>query len=689
MTDKHIPATRRADVEGLRGVAVFLVVVFHIWVGTVSGGVDAFLFISGFFLIPSLIKAQTGDAPVNNPLPRLWRVLKRLWLPMAATVAVTVLATWFVYPSTRRSETLIDGVWSDLWAVNWTFALNGRSYTAASAMPSPFQHLWSLAVQAQIFALLIVGITLAGLGLRTLARRAGTTSADSRVRRSLIGLVVAVTVASFVYANVLAHLNQTLNYYDTFARFWEISLGGLLGLVLTGRVVTGWIRQIAGVVGLIMLGITGLVVNGTATFPGWQALLPVGGAILVFVAGTGGTSVVSRILSTRPLVYLGTIAYHLYLWHWPILIMYIVYRNYHASPIKSVSLAAGTAIIVVSLLVASAAHFVFKPDSPILKYRVRTPIVIAGTVAAVVVAVQAWTAPAPEVSASPVDPVQHPGAAAYADGAPVPDGVPFVPTLAASRADLPATGLTGCMNDGQKNSDVVACDYGAKREPGRKVLMLVGGSHAEHFLPALDQIGKKNGFTVSAVIMAGCRMAAGPDAAESSESPRCLEWQRKVMDYVVAQRPDAVFTNATRPGNNWGDPDQTPQFYIDVFKRFSDAGLTSIGVRDLPWLMDQQGNTREPFDCMAVKNDANACGVSRSFALAPQNPADAALGGLPGVHNVDFTDLHCNATWCPVVVGNVLVYRDSNHFTGTFMRTMAPYIERQLAAVEPWLGGQN
>ncbi|GAA4741034.1 acyltransferase family protein [Gordonia alkaliphila] len=132
-------AGRRLDVEGLRGVAIMLVVVFHIWMGTVSGGVDAFLFISGFFLIPSLLRSQTGSDPVGNPLPRLWRVLKRLWIPMALVVAVTVAAVWWVYPFTRRAETLVDALWSDLFVENWALGLAGNSYVDATSLPSPFQ----------------------------------------------------------------------------------------------------------------------------------------------------------------------------------------------------------------------------------------------------------------------------------------------------------------------------------------------------------------------------------------------------------------------------------------------------------------------------------------------------------------------------------------------------------------------
>ena len=680
------PATpsggRRPDVEGLRGVAIMLVVIFHIWVGTVSGGVDAFLFISGFFLIPSLLRSQIGPGAVSNPFPRIWRIIKRLWIPMALVVAVTVLATWYVYPSSRRSETLIDAVWSDLFVENWALGLQGHTYADATSLPSPFQHLWSLSVQAQIFIALIGGLTLLGIALRALVAR-GTLRASLQ-RPIMIGVLLAVTLSSFAYATIGVTVNQTLNYYNTGARFWEISLGGLLGLVLAKLTVSGWLRQLAGVVGLAMLVATGLVVDGAATFPGPAALLPLGGTILVFVAGTGGSSVVTFALSQRPAVYLGSLAYPLYLWHWPLLMLFLVYRNFHGSPVAQVSLVDGLVIIGISLVLAAGTNRLLDAKSPVRTMRLRTPAIIAASVAALVVALNAWLAPIPVTSADSIDWKQHPGAKASI-GEPTPGGVEFLPRPEASRADLPQTAFDGCYNDGLENSDLVVCDYGAPREPGRQVLALIGGSHAEHFLPALNTIGLEHGFTVETVVMGGCQLAAGPTAGESKpHDPICLEWQKKAMDHLLETRPDAVFTNSTRPADQWGTGDATPQWYIDAFATLSDAGIPVVGVRDLPWLMTPEGADREPFDCMAVRNDPVECGTERALSLSPVDPAIAAVGGLPGVTVLDFNDLNCGPEVCPAVIGNVLVYRDAHHFSKTFMISMTPFIERELGPALGW-----
>ena len=101
-------------------------------------------------------------------------------------------------------------------------------------------------------------------------------------------------------------------------------------------------------------------------------------------------------------------------------------------------------------------------------------------------------------------------------------------------------------------------------------------------------------------------------------------------------------------------------------------------------LLDEEGNKREPFDCMAVRDDPVSCGVQRSLSLSPEDPGVEILGDLPGVSLLDYSDLHCGPDDCPVVVGNVLVYRDAHHFTKTFVLTMKPFIERDLGEALGW-----
>ncbi|GAA4741026.1 acyltransferase family protein [Gordonia alkaliphila] len=538
-------------------------------------------------------------------------------------------------------------------------------------------------MQAQIFAVLIGGITLLGLFLRVLVRR-GRLRSDA-VGRILVGLLIAGTVASFGWATLVGPANQTLNYYSTFARFWEIALGGLVALVITRVHLPTWARQLAGVAGLTMLAITGLVLDGAATFPGPAALLPLGGTALTFVAGTTGGSTVTRALASRPIVYLGSIAYPLYLWHWPLLVLFLVYRNFRGAAVTQVSLVDGLAIIAVSLVLAAATDFLLKADSPVRRLRIRVPVILAATAAALTVAITAWLAPIPQVSADDLDPALYPGAAAAA-GAPVPRGVEFAPRAEAARMDLPQSGFDDCVAyyDREGPVDVVSCDYGAPRAPGRKVLAMVGGSHVDHFLPAVDLIGKEQGFTVELVVMVGCSLGYGPTAATSHDSERCVQWQAKAMDHIVDTRPDAVFTNSTRPAKPFGTGDHVPQWYVDAFTRLSDAGIPVVGIRDLPWLMTADDQTIEPFDCMAVRDDAVACGVSRDWSLAPVDPAIEALGSLPGVSLIDASDQYCGPEECPVVVGNVLVYRDAHHFTKTFVLSMRPFLERELSRTLGW-----
>src|SRR5699024_3443570 len=113
------PGGFRADIEGLRGVAIALVVVSHVWFGAVTGGVDVFLMISGFFLIPSLLRRPIGARPTRTAMARIRRIVRRLWPPMAVVIAVTTAAALLVEPVTRFREIGVQAALSSVWALNW------------------------------------------------------------------------------------------------------------------------------------------------------------------------------------------------------------------------------------------------------------------------------------------------------------------------------------------------------------------------------------------------------------------------------------------------------------------------------------------------------------------------------------------------------------------------------------------
>lgn len=273
--------------QGLRAVAVLLVVVYHVFTDRVSGGVDIFLFISAFFLTLSFTRKP--DDGRTLALGRYWlRVFTRLMPLAVVTILGTLALVPAVYPAGDRASWRTEGLASAAYLENWVLAFGAVDYYAAdNSTMSPFQHFWSLYVQGQVFLLWPLLFALAALV----------------VRRTRLGVALPA-----------------------------------LRLPRPVRLVLGW-------GGLVSMVAVGMVVDVEGAFPGWIALWPLLSAAAVIVAGTWGSRFgLDRILSSRPLTALGDSAYGLYLVHWPLLITYaVVTGRPQAGPV------AGVAIILASV----------------------------------------------------------------------------------------------------------------------------------------------------------------------------------------------------------------------------------------------------------------------------------------------------------------------------------------------------
>ncbi|KIQ11071.1 acetyltransferase [Rhodococcus sp. MEB064] len=662
----------RVDLDGLRGLAIALVVVFHIWFGRVSGGVDVFLVLSGFFFTSMVLRrVERADGPVLRPL--VVRTARRLY--PAAVVVFGAVALWTLWdrPFTMWDATTRQLLASLAYVQNWELARTASDYAAADLSVSPLQHLWSMSVQVQFY----VGVTAVVFLVAAACRRCGRRDLTTPVLVSVLAVAAAV---SFAYAADIGRTHQGWAYYDTGARTWELAVGAIGGLVIGRVVLPAALRAAAAVVGLAALVGCGFLVDGAAQFPGPAALVPVGAAMLLVVAGAGAPEsrapAVTRALESRPLQFLGSIAYPLYLWHWPILIA--VLGTGH-----SVTVVTGSAVVVVSIALAVATRsWVEEPVHRRGAGRgVLTALVTVGAIG-LAAASATWQGYLDRATAQPTADVssddRYPGALALVDGVPVPDA-PMRPTVLDADLDLPQSTLDGCIAD-MTQREVTSCVYG---DPdATRTLALAGGSHAEHWLPALDRIGRDRGFAVVTYLKMGCPLDIGEPLLVDLPYPDCRDWSSDVLDILASDRPDWVFTTSTRPSpTEFGDV--TPDAYLDVWARFSALALPVVAVRDTPWL-SREGVPYRAADCLADGGDSESCGLPRSEVLSEIDPARAASLPFPSVVPVDFSDAVCGPDVCRVVEGNVLVYHDSHHLSATYVRSLVPVIDSTLGEVTGW-----
>ncbi|MCJ7857517.1 acyltransferase family protein [Corynebacterium kalidii] len=715
----------RRDIDGLRGLAIALVVVFHVFVGRVSSGVDVFLLVGGIFFFAPQIRNALNPAGLTV-VQSFLRIFRRLYPALITVVGATLVLAVLVYAEVRWVNAGTDAASSLLYVQNFHLASEGQEYTAINRDVSLYQHIWSMSVQMQIY----LGSLLAIVLLATLFRRRSKAGAAL-----LHWLLVLGTLASFGYATWLGQHDQATNYYSPLSRFWEIGLGGLFGIWLLGIAIPRamrWVRWPAGLVGLTLIVVTGLFLDGAAQFPGPWTLVPLAGAMLVIFAGnpesTGGLSEaapatgVSRMLNSRFFQFLGRVSYGLYLWHWPLLTLATFWFSTstasQAGGLRGITASLGTTegavvgcgVIALSLLLAwLTLRLVETPlrqkakahRSWVLFDRGywRASLRSKGKVVATLVMVLATGAVfafgpvaqaridnrARELSVQDVDPTEYPGPNAFLQDADVPDGLPVLPDPSDDAPMLADTLKDGCLAHFDHTDLVMTKWFNEEDEPcvygdveSDRTMYLVGGSHSEHYLPALELIAKQRNFKIVPLLKLGCVIGMDIPKWDGSDYPECREWQQKAEDYIFENPPsEGIFMTVTRPTTIEGDgPDQVPQEYVEMVRRLSDAGIHTWGVRDTPWVLDApgvQGNARL---CVA-EDRGEDCGVDEAESLAPVNPALAAYRGLD-LTNIDLTDAVCRDGRCPGVVGNVLVYRDAQHFTNLFAAMLAPELSRQM-----------
>lgn len=699
----------RHDIDGLRGLAIALVVVFHLWMGRVSGGVDVFLTLSGFFFLGSLMRGAADDRTSLNPLPHLKRLARRLYPALVVTVTATVAGTLLIKPPTQWSAILDQTAATLLYYQNWELAFTSQDYAAADATISPMQHLWSMSVQGQFYVLALVVV----LGLTALWRRVVRRGSPERL---LLAVVIVGTVLSAWWAVQGQIANQPWNYYDTGARIWELLIGGIAAVLLAGVVLPWPLRMLTTVLGLGMIVSCGFLIDGAAHFPGPLAWYPIGGALLVVLGGNlpeGEVATLRRdpvawLLSVRAFRRLGDISYSLYLWHWPILILWLSYTRE-----PDLSLLAGVAIVVVSVVLALLTEkYIERP----LRMRSRakgrvTPAAAArdaarggpvrsaaehqrfvGATALVAVAATAsvgtvgwWTATSSSRSAVPyVDSVvdaDHPGARAFFEGVPTPEDADYIPSPVQVVHDLPASTMDGCIADFE-STDALMCVYGDPN--AERTVALVGGSHAEHWLSGLDEIGRHYGFRVVTVLKMGCPLTLDATISDNDEGlyESCADWTPNALAALAGLSPDFVFTTASRPVGVLG-PDVTPRQYVDLWRALGDQGIGVLAIRDTPWINRGTGPERAG-DCLGDGGTPEECGMPREVSIAPINPSSLAAAGLDSVRLIDLTDGLCSADGCPAVVGNVIVYHDSHHLSATWVRSASGELARQMGPATGW-----
>ncbi|QGH70084.1 acyltransferase family protein [Pseudactinotalea sp. HY158] len=670
----------RHELHGVRGLALSLVVLFHLFGnGRVSGGIDVFLAITGFLFTGSLLRrAIKGNGRISL-VQHFGRLGQRLLPPILPVLLAVAVGAYFLLPESRWLQVARELRATILYYENWELVGSQLDYNAAGADTSPLQHFWSLSVQGQFYLvapLVVMAVTMLALRLQVSPRWA------------LVGVLALVLVGSLSYSVYLTAVDQPVAYFHSGARMWEFALGGLAALLLPyvklsmrGRVVSGW-------AGIAMIATCGLIFDGGNLFPGYLAAWPVIGMILVLAGGmTTSPWGVDRLLVTKPFTFAADISYSLYLWHWPILIFVLAtFGLQRIGPLEAV------AILSASVGLAWLSKRFIEDPAQNWRFVRSQGRKFAWAVASVTVVALTTGAAASSLSQRQdallaqaiVDGGEYPGAAVLMSGEPIsldpyePGDV--VPDLTVLSRDLPAIYDESCVQSHRDGFDEVLVCRDVPADPLRRVVM-TGGSHIGQWWPAMSRIAEEQSWELILLEKGGCHLTVDWENVDGlGFNDSCRDWNRDALPLIAQLEPDLVFTLGT---TTKGGYEHVAAGAVGAWSKLADAGIPIVAVRDTPRLEESAAECLE-----RVGVDPRECGQPRDASLEMASPMRTAEGIPVNVTPLDLTAAFCDATYCPAVAGDTIVMRDEHHVSATYMRTVTPFLELGLRDAAGFLFSQ-
>jgi peptidoglycan/LPS O-acetylase OafA/YrhL len=693
----------RKDIQGLRAVAVMVVVMDHMIKWPTGGyiGVDVFFVISGFLITGLLLREHERTGRIS--FADFYRRRLRRIMPVAVIVLVAATGASMLLHGIGRTATLLDDVvYSLFFVANWRFAATGTDYMQALGPVSPVQHYWSLAVEEQFYLIWPVLLVLV-LGWVAKRFRMSPRRAVRILRLAVVGLIGV----SFGYACWQSTAEPTWAYFSTFSRGWELGIGALLA-TLAGRMaqMPDSVRPVIAWLGLGGIVCSVGILNSGSVFPAPWGAAPVLATSLVIAAGTGATSRrTPRLLSCRPMQYAGMISYSLYLWHFPVIVMF---QALSPQP-QSVFVILAQCALILGLSIASF-HLV---EDPIRKskwlessrhsgvnradaasgLRGWAKIVLVGVGPAVVALIatsvlagvvasrsQARIESAQTLEVDPAKRAQQ--MKSSLDATSWPTVTPAIENLG-PKSWVPEWRDDLCQDVWEP--DLSRCVYG--NPDGAKTVVLIGDSIAISYMPALRAAFEKEGWKLQSLTLQQCPaidisvFKDGSTGGVAPPYPECDRHHDWVRNYLAKLRPDLVVMSSVqetifRLANGAKGDDAIRDWSnatTDTLTRLAPLAKQVVLLGPPPRGINLQAcatTLSTPQDCIATRTAERAKMQAAEFAAVPD---------LPNVTAVDTTSWFCGEeNRCPSFVGTTVMFADGGHLTEAYSKMLGPVLRSVL-----------
>lgn len=658
----------RGDIQALRALAVTAVVLFHVWPRAVTGGyvgVDVFFVISGYLITGQLVRRRDRG---TLRLSSFWAARARRLLPAALLVLLASTALTLVFAQQSLiTQYLRSIIGSTLYVENWLLAADAVDYLAAENAPPIAQHYWSLSVEEQFYILwplLIIVATMAAV-----TKRFG--------RHTLIVVLSAVTAASLGISLVATFVAPSFAYFATPVRIWEFGFGALIAVLPVFRLAPA-LRSVLWVSGWAALLYSVFFFTSETAFPGYAAILPVAATAVLILIGPEPPFRLASAQNWRLVQWIGDNSYGIYLWHWPLVVIAPAVLGRDLELWQNIVL-----VLITCALAVLGRRFVEEPlrfgRASSLRPRwvaglsiFAMLVVLASAVVPIALNARETALASAQAQTQLTDPAACRGASVLLE----PDCHSQWDDFVTSEDILPR--LEGLYDDvegayacySQDESAVLeACTIGST-SPDSLRIAITGDSHAGMLLPALRMVAEANNWSIDVYVGRGCLW-------KMDEDQKCTDRREKLTRDLIQGGYDAVLVTG------WNQIEaselqrtQIANGYANMWRMVVDAGVLVVPILDNPAV------PAESAECLATASEFNlaTCSFSASENLRT-DPLMLAADAL-NINAVDLRDAYCTPHGqCPMVAGGVVVYRDLHHITGTFSKTLAPYLSEQLTSV--------
>ncbi|WP_295117634.1 acyltransferase family protein [uncultured Leifsonia sp.] len=701
-----VRSKKRMDLQGLRALAVGLVILNHAFEWPAGGfvGVDIFFVISGF-LMTSLLYREYERSGTIKFFAFYRRRIRRLIPASATVIAVTLIGAWALFATGRFMSTVWDGIASLFFVSNWRFAAEATDYFAQGAQTSPLQHYWSLSLEEQYYLVWPVAVLV--IAMLVIRER------HPRVLAAAVSLVI--TAGLFLVSLQLTQSDSATAYFITPARLWELSVGATIAfcMPLFDRLPSLWRPPI------MLLSLAGMLLAAAITpsdqgFPApWALLAVVSAAVFIAFPWRPARRPWLNPLDNPVFTHLGDISYSLYLWHFPALIL--ITEAFRGLPGDKTAIPAVVSIAVTLVVAELSFRFVeetvrrskWLEPNPRRRSssinRVQAVVLTATSLVAIVAVVATFVVDNQAKSGGPSE--TGPSQAAPAPVQPGAEGQALTTIKAALSAALEATqwpettpsfdsivakyqrdaATDACANPGRPPVD--RCTWGSPDAPYSVVL--AGDSTSVAYLPLFRALaeGSEGRIKVTSLSMYSCPFIDLATLMNAASQAACPDRRAYAVETIASLKPDLlVVTNSYLIQQRYpaGNGAVTMEEYGDALLSYLTTLSPDVGTIALLAPPSADKDIRE---CYSPRTSPKECVSQVTAEWKKRAEGDAAWAKrVPNAKWIDTRDLFCVSGRCPAFAAGMPIKFDQVHLTEEYSRHIAAGMTELLAKNDIHLG---